>query len=283
MSHRGGMACDSVASLTHRHSRSAAGGRASASIRLSTPARSASRGGSAPASPPSARRRRPMEPGWQTPPHREAPDPGAAASFEQRPERHLDAAPPLAPSVDAGGPSPARGSGDGDDRFAGLAAPSRLAAELAGTRTSGAPSPNASGAAEPMSEQGRNGAGPEQSYEYDNQDGDVPIDEIDDIAVTIGAGGRHSRPGAVGDAVRRRGQHRSVGGAHGRAGLVARPRIARVRRGQRAAPRARRRRPGRAHGVRDPDPGRDSDHWDRMRRPRASSAACPAIRRWARR
>ena len=143
------------------------------------------------------RRERPAEPaervpepadgaGWQAHPRREAPDPGAAASFEQRAERHLDPAPPRAPSVDAGGPPLARGSGDGDDRFAGLASPSPLAAELAGSHASGAPSRNASRAADPTGEPGRSGAGAEQSYENDSQDGDVPIDEIDDIAVTIG-------------------------------------------------------------------------------------------------
>jgi DNA helicase HerA-like ATPase len=124
--------------------------------------------------------------GLQAYPRREASDRGAAASFEQRPERPLDRAPALAPSVDAGGPPLARESGDGDDRFAGLASPSPLAAELAGSHEREAPPRNRSRAAETTGERGRSGAGAEQSYENDRPDGDVPIDEIDDIAVTIG-------------------------------------------------------------------------------------------------
>src|SRR5262245_34486390 len=69
-------------------------------------------------------------PGRQVNTRLEAPDPGAAANFEHHAEGHLDRSSPLAPSVDTGGPL-ARGSVDSDDRFAGLASPSPLAAELA--------------------------------------------------------------------------------------------------------------------------------------------------------
>src|SRR5918996_799301 len=92
-------------------------------------------------------------PGWHVHPRREMDTSDANAGVDHRPEQDLDASAPREPSAEGGGLSPERGSDDAEDRFAALAAPSPLAAE-------------------PIA--------------YDNQDGDVSIDEIDDIAVTIG-------------------------------------------------------------------------------------------------
>ncbi len=65
----------------------------------------------------------------------------------------------------------------------GLASPSPLAAELAASHEGAAA--DARGA-ELTDRLGLNGAGTEDSFDDDNQDGDVTVDEIDDIAVTIG-------------------------------------------------------------------------------------------------
>jgi DNA helicase HerA-like ATPase len=121
-------------------------------------------------------------PGWQVQPRREAPGPGTPANSEHRPDGQLDRPAPHTPSLDGGGPPLARGSGDGDDRFAGLASPSPLAAELAAGHDDAA-RPRAADAAVG---QHRNGSGAEDAYGGDTQDNDVPIDEVDDIAVTIG-------------------------------------------------------------------------------------------------
>ena len=122
-------------------------------------------------------------PGRQVNPRRDAPDSGSPANFEHHAEGHLDRSSPLAPSVDAGGPPLARGSVDTDDRFAGLASPGPLAAELAASHEGAAV--DARGA-ELTDRLGLNGAGTEDSFDDGNQDGDVSVDEIDDIAVTIG-------------------------------------------------------------------------------------------------
>jgi hypothetical protein len=84
------------------------------------------------------------------------------------------------------GAAPQCGGDDGADRFAGLAAPSPLAAELArsaereaAARVEARPT-HGNGAA--------HGSTPraDDSFADDTQDGEVPLDEIDDIAVTIG-------------------------------------------------------------------------------------------------
>jgi hypothetical protein len=121
-------------------------------------------------------------PGWQVQPRREAPGPGTPANSDHRPDGQLERPAPQTPSLDGGGPPLARGSGDGDDRFAGLASPSPLAAELAAGHDDAA-RPRAADAAVG---QHRNGSGAEDAYGGDTQDNDVPIDEVDDIAVTIG-------------------------------------------------------------------------------------------------
>jgi hypothetical protein len=78
------------------------------------------------------------------------------------------------------------GPEDGEERFAGLAAPSPLAAELAGSARSEAP-PRADARAAPLPEaQYARANGADEPIASDDQDGDVSIDEIDDIAVTIG-------------------------------------------------------------------------------------------------
>jgi hypothetical protein len=113
-------------------------------------------------------------PGGQKQPRRDAPEPGAAANFDHpHAEPHPARSSPLAPSVDAGGSPLARGPGDGDDRFAGLASPSPLAAELARSHDSEAPR-TASRAADLTDGPRQSGAGSEDSPEEDNQDGDVP-------------------------------------------------------------------------------------------------------------
>ena len=115
--------------------------------------------------------------GWQVQPRREGRD-----GTRHDPNDGLDAQPARDPGS---APSGSR-SDDVEDRFAVLAAPSPLVAELAGSDESKAP-PRAKPPAADASVGERPGAtGAEDPFTYDSQDGDVPIDEIDDIAVTIG-------------------------------------------------------------------------------------------------
>jgi hypothetical protein len=112
-------------------------------------------------------------PGWHVHPRRAAHALGEHGGVDHRPDGEPDAAPLQ------------RDRDDGADRFAGLAAPSPLAAELArGVESEAAPRNEARAA---------HGTGPARSAPHaddafadDDQDGDVPLDEIDDIAVTIG-------------------------------------------------------------------------------------------------
>ncbi len=119
-------------------------------------------------------------PGWPAQPRQEAPEPGTPASFEHRPDGQLDRGPPPTPSLEGRGPPQTRGPGDGDDRFAGLASPSSLAAELAGSHDD-APRRTSDSLG-----QYHNGSGAEIASRNNPQDNEAPIDEIDDIAVTIG-------------------------------------------------------------------------------------------------
>ena len=125
-------------------------------------------------------------PGWHVHPRREMDTSDANAGVDHRPERDLDASAPREPSAEGGGLSPERGSDDAEDRFAALAAPSPLAAELAASRRSGAPPRVDDPAADSRAAQRLSATGADEPIAYDNQDGDVSIDEIDDIAVTIG-------------------------------------------------------------------------------------------------
>jgi hypothetical protein len=153
-----------------------------------------------PRPPGSIRRERPAEPtgraahpvdaeaapGWQVHPRREPPAPGANAAVDHRPEHDPDASSSREPSADDGGLPAERGSDDGEDRFAGLAAPSPLAAELAANHANQAPPRPDARVADAAGAQRLSATGGEEPIAADNQDGDVSIDEIDDIAVTIG-------------------------------------------------------------------------------------------------
>jgi uncharacterized protein len=121
-------------------------------------------------------------PGWHVHPRREAPAPDANAGVDHSPEHHLAESRRPESSGDRGGPILARESDESEDRFAGLAAPSALAAELA----SEAPASADSRAAGSRPAQRPSAAGADETLAHDNQDVDVSIDEIDDIAVTIG-------------------------------------------------------------------------------------------------
>jgi uncharacterized protein len=124
-------------------------------------------------------------PGWHVHPRREVQAPGAQADLDHRPGHDPDSASPDQP-LESGAIPAERGPEDGEERFAGLAAPSALAAELAASTRSEAP-PRADSPPAPAREArhvSATGAG--EPIASDDQDGDVSIDEIDDIAVTIG-------------------------------------------------------------------------------------------------
>ena len=125
-------------------------------------------------------------PGWHVHPHREVHAAGPNGGGSDRPEHDLDASTLREPSADDGGLAPERASEDGEDRFAGLAAPSPLAAELAADHRSEAPPEADARGAHSRAAQRLSDPGAEEPIAYDNQDGDVSIDEFDDIAVTIG-------------------------------------------------------------------------------------------------
>jgi DNA helicase HerA-like ATPase len=118
-------------------------------------------------------------PGWHVHPRREMHAPATHAGVDHPPE-------PREPSADGSGPPPPPAADDGDDRFAGLAAPSALVAELAADdRTAGPPRAERR-RADPTGAQRPSAAMADEPLAADNQDGDMPIDEVDDIAVTIG-------------------------------------------------------------------------------------------------
>src|SRR5690606_28175213 len=108
--------------------------------------------------------------------------PKAAAGLNAQPRRE---APAAAMHGEESTPEP-RGaasgswSGDDDDRFAGVAVPSPLAAELAAEAR---PAPSTNGRdADPALEQRMGDLGADSGAD----EGDEPLDEVDDIAVTIG-------------------------------------------------------------------------------------------------
>jgi uncharacterized protein len=119
-------------------------------------------------------------PGWHAHPRREAHASGPDAGVANRPEDDPHASSPREPSA-SGGLSTLD---DGEDRFAGLAAPSPLAAELAADHRSEAPLRDAR-AANSRGAQDLSATGADAPI-GDDQEEDVSIDEIDDIAVTIG-------------------------------------------------------------------------------------------------
>ena len=104
-------------------------------------------------------------------PHREMPASAAPKGSEDGAKHGAGAALPGEPHV-------APGSEDDDARFAGLATPSALVAELAGDIRTALP--------------GERGVDPgldlssPASAAAEDPDGELPLDEVDDIAVTIG-------------------------------------------------------------------------------------------------
>ena len=119
-------------------------------------------------------------PGWHVHPRRENPASASNTGSEERAEHDPDAARPAEPHAAAG---PDSWSGDDDTRFAGLAAPSPLVAELAARDVNPAPPPAGGRGMDPELEQALGSPGPMTG---EDQDGDLPVDEMDDIAVTIG-------------------------------------------------------------------------------------------------
>jgi uncharacterized protein len=120
--------------------------------------------------------------GWHAHPRREVHAPDAQAGIDHRPEGDPDAAAPRERSAGGG----LSASDDSEDRFAALAVPSPLAAELAARHRSETPPRADLRAADLSGAQRLSDAGADEPIASDNQDGDVAIDEIDDIAVTIG-------------------------------------------------------------------------------------------------
>jgi hypothetical protein len=119
-------------------------------------------------------------PGWHAHPRRENPAAALNTASEERAELGPDTARPAEPDAAAGLDS---WSGDDDSRFAGLAAPSPLVAELAAGGARAAPPPAAARGMAGELEQNLGGPGANAD---EDQDGDLPVDEIEDIAVTIG-------------------------------------------------------------------------------------------------
>jgi hypothetical protein len=122
-------------------------------------------------------------PGWHAHPRRDVPASGAQAGIDHRPENDPHASSRCESSAHGGGLS---ASDDGEDRFAALAVPSPLAAELAASHRREGPHRADTRADDPSGAQRLSDAGADEPIASDNQDGDVSIDEIDDIAVTIG-------------------------------------------------------------------------------------------------
>ena len=111
-------------------------------------------------------------------PRRETPG-AASRRSEEGVEHDANAARPAEPH--AAVPGADSWSGDDEARFAGLAAPSPLVAELAAG--DGKARRNGGRGVDPEFEQALSSPGPDAGAD---QDGDLPVDEMDDIAVTIG-------------------------------------------------------------------------------------------------
>jgi hypothetical protein len=114
-------------------------------------------------------------PGWHVDPRRE--DAGVNNHRDNDPH----ASSPREPSASRN----LSRSDDGEDRFAGLAAPSPLAAELAADHRSEAPLRDGR-SANPRAAQDLSATGADAPIGDGDHEEDASIDEIDDIAVTIG-------------------------------------------------------------------------------------------------
>ncbi len=119
-------------------------------------------------------------PGWHVHPRREDPAAASNTANEERAELDPGAAQPAEPHAAAG---PDSWSADDDARFAGRAAPSPLVAELAAGGAKAARPPAGGRGMDAALEQTLGGA---VANAGDDQDGELPLDEIEDIAVTIG-------------------------------------------------------------------------------------------------
>ena len=118
--------------------------------------------------------------GWHVHPRRENPASASVTGSGERAEHDPGAARPAEPM-----PPPARTAGPEMTIPASpeLAAPSRLVAELAARDVSPASPPAGGGGPNPELEQALGNPGPMTG---EDQDGDLPVKEMDDIAVTIG-------------------------------------------------------------------------------------------------
>ena len=119
-------------------------------------------------------------PGWHVHPRREDPAAASNTANEERAELDPGAAQPAEPHAAAG---PDSWSADEDARFAGRAAPSPLVAELAAGGAKAARPPAGGRGMDAALEQTLGGA---VANAGDDQDRELPLDEIEDIAVTIG-------------------------------------------------------------------------------------------------
>lgn len=119
-------------------------------------------------------------PGWHVHPRREDPAAASNTANEERAELDPGAAQPAEPHAAA---DPDSWSADEDARFAGRAAPSPLVAELAAGGAKAARPPAGGRGMDAALEQTLGGA---VANAGDDQDGELPLDEIEDIAVTIG-------------------------------------------------------------------------------------------------
>jgi hypothetical protein len=119
--------------------------------------------------------------GWDAHPRRETFGSPPSMEAEERTEHGSDAAQPAEPDAAVAGAD--SWSGDDDARFAGLAAPSPMVAELAADNGKAAPQQTGARGVDSEFERALSSPGPDAG---EDQHGDLPVDEVDDIAVTIG-------------------------------------------------------------------------------------------------
>ena len=130
---------------------------------------------------PAGRPARPLAPGWHVHPRQEAPATASGASAEERAAPEAETAWPGTAGAEDAASASERWAADEDDRFAGLAAaPSPLVAELAASQE--ALSPGVQGGDRGLEPSLGDARGEAEAP----HDGEAPIDEVDDIAVTIG-------------------------------------------------------------------------------------------------
>jgi DNA helicase HerA-like ATPase len=118
----------------------------------------------------------------------------AASEWDAQPRRETSGSPPdreaeegaehgYAAAQPAAADAADNGSGGDDARFAGLATPSALVAELAAGDGKATPRQARARGLDPEFEQALSNPCPDTG---EDQDSDLPVDEVDDIAVTIG-------------------------------------------------------------------------------------------------